>query len=517
MEKEKSWFKGRGYMHVTNKINPVTDKSNVYKLVTTPSLVAKHAFYPLLHKKIPQRRYKIIGYDEANNPIRGHKKNKGRKSESTKKLRPIHYATHIDAQIYAYYSQEIIQKRYEEYLNKNPALSDCISAYRRIPIKGGGSGNKNNIHFAKEAFDYIQKRGECCALAFDIESFFTNLNHKHLKKAWCKLLGTKALPKDHYNIYKSITNYSYILLDNFRTKRGGFDEEVIAENRKQGVHAFFTSPHDFRKQIKDGKIQISKNQYKGDDGKIRGIPQGLPISAMLANLYLLEFDKAVFQKVVKDSGGFYRRYSDDIVVVCSKEQYEGLMRFVVSEIEKYKLKISASKTEICFFSHTKKAGKAFLQSTKLVNGKEKIGFPFRYLGFEFYGDKVLIKSSNLSKFYRRMKYAIKTKVKRLRKYKERYLLDEAPLYKRKLYRLYTQTGMKSRNMNMKVTRYVFDENTSQYIPIRIDVDRRFRGNYFAYIERAARIMEEPAIKQQMNKSWKIFKKYLDQELENTKK
>lgn len=505
MQQKKSWFKSRGYQHLTNKVNPKNDKAYIFQFVKNPKAVAQHAFFPLIHKKIPQRRYKIIDYDKENCPIRGHTKiGKTGKVESTKKLRPIHYATHIDAQIYAYYSREILQSKYESYLKKHPELFDCVSAYRRIPTVNGKS-HKNNIHFAKEAFDCIKERGECCALAFDIESFFTNLNHKYLKKAWSKLLEKKSLPKDHYNIFKSITNYSYVSLNDFRVEgRKNFDEYLLTQYRKVGVQAFFASPKDLRKAIQNGELSIYKNQYHDDEGCIRGIPQGLPISAMLANLYLLEFDKLMLEKVVKEFGGVYRRYSDDIVVICNETDYNVIMDFVNKTIQKFKLRISQGKTEICFFRYTKHKETTKLKSIGLVNGREKQNFPFRYLGFEFYGDKVLLKSSNLSKFYRRMKYAVKAKAKRIEHYKKEKLAPNAPLYKRRLYRIYSYQGKKSHKVDVSIMHYRYNTDLSCYYPTQFSSKRQYRGNYLAYVERASKIMNEPAIKHQLRNHWQIL-------------
>lgn len=515
-EQQKSWFKSRGYVHLTNKINPKNDRAEIFRLVKNPKRVAKHAFFPLFHKKIPQRRYKQIGFYDNGKPKRGHSKN----GESTKKLRPLHYATHIDTKIYAYYSNEIIQKKYEELLKQNPELSNCITAYRRIPIEAGTeSPCKSSIHFAKEVFDYIKNRGEGCAMAFDISSFFTNLNHKKLKKAWCKLLGTKSLPKDHYNIFKSITNYSYILVDELRTgKNNSFDEQQLAYNRQKGVQAFFESPQALRKAIQNGEIRVYKNQYHDNNGKskkIRGIPQGLPISAMLANLYLLEFDKAVFKKV-SELGGFYRRYSDDIVVVCDENQQQEVSAFVINEIEKYNLEIQEAKTEISYFRYDEVNRERKLKvssvRTKIINGeevkKEHEDYPFGYLGFDFYGYKTLIKSKNVAKFYRRMKQAVKSRAKQIEKVKEKYLISNPPLFKRKLYRVYSYKGRKPRKWT-KNRRYLeYDNRLGYYNFETVEKDNLYRGNYLYYVQRAAKIMEEPAIERQLRRHDKILKKYI---------
>lgn len=502
----KSWFKARLYPHITDRANIQKD---VERLVKNPVKVAKHAFVPFIHKKIPVRRYKIIGYTETGKPIRGHKEIKDDKIKSTKKLRPIHYTTHIDAHIYAYYSNEIIQKKYELLLARSPELSQCITAYRRIPTEDGNS-NKSNIHFAKEVFDYIKDKGRCCALAFDIESFFSNLDHKILKKAWTNLLGTKALPEDHYNIYKSITNYSYILLKDLRKKNSrNFDEKRLALNRQKGVHAFFESLAEFRATVKAGDLRIYKTQYHnnetGKNRRLRGIPQGLPISAMLANLYLLEFDKKILQKVETLDIGLYRRYSDDIVVVCSVEQKDELQNFVFEAIKEFNLDIAKSKIEVCIFDYVNDK----LQSTKIVHGLEKPNFPFRYLGFEFYGDKTLIKATNLSNFYRRMKGAIVSKLQRLEQVKAKYLYEQLPIFKRKLYRIYTSLGATKRELPTKITEWKYDALTRRHLPKVKEKTKKFRGNFFSYIHRAEQTMNEPAIKRQMRRHWKILKNYFN--------
>lgn len=509
--KTKSWFKTRGYNHLTNKIS-YSDKAKIYSYVQNPHKVSSHAFFPLLHKKIKQRRYKSYT-DLKGNSRKGHKKLENGRIVSNTKVRPIFYATHIDAQIYAYYSKEIIQKKYEEYLQTNSQLSECITAYRRIPInQNKEEGNKSSIHFAKDVFEYIKKRGECIAMAYDIKSFFTNLDHKILKKSWANLLGTKILPKDHYNIFKSITNFSYVNLDDLRIGKG-FDERKLSENRKNGIQAFFQSPKELRNAIRTGQLNVYKNQYhnnkQGKEPKLRGIPQGLPISAMLANLYMLNFDKAVLEKVVNEHNGFYRRYSDDIVVVCDEQDRQEIQSFLINEIQKYKLKIATAKTEICIFRYVDINGCKVLKSHRLIDNKEYSNTSFNYLGFEFYGDKVLLKSANLAKFFRRMKKAIKSKARRIEKIKEKELVSDVPVYKRKLYRIYSYKGQKTRKWRVKRQRLIFNEELEQFHFSEYDVDNLYRGNYIHYVNRASIIMNEPKIKKQLRNHWKILNDYMD--------
>ena len=504
--KAKSWLKNKGYLHITNRIDIRLEKSKILNLVRNPKLVCKHSFFPLIYKTIPQRRFKIIGYNKNGKPIRGHKKkNNQGYFVSTKKNRRIHYATHVDAHILSYYSSQILGKKYEHYLASNKYLTESIIAYRKISIEGTNS-NKNNIHFAKEVFDFIKKHPTSTAMAFDIENFFPTLNHSHLKRAWCQILGTKSLPPDHYNIFKNITNYSYIELDQFRNNIGSFDEKRLAKIRKFGTSAFYKSPQEFRKAVGDGELRIRKNQYHDEMNKLCGIPQGLAISAMLANIYLLEFDEAI-SKVVYEKKGLYRRYSDDIAIVCDTKYWENIESIVIKEIKKYKLKISQDKTEICRFNL--KSDNSHLESTLIIRSKngliEKKSVPFRYLGFEFNGKNILIKSKNISKFYRRLKYAIKTKSKRIEKAYDKDPLATRVVFKRKLRRSFTSSGAKSRLLKRKIKILEKNKHYGHYEFTFHEIESRYWGNFIGYAKRASEIMEEPKILSQIRNHNKILK------------
>lgn len=479
--KEKDWFKNRGYIHFTNK-TPLERKKSIYNYVANTKKVAKHSFSPLIFKEIKHRRYKESEFD--NGLRRSHKKIKKDKVVSNTKIREILYATHIDAHIFSYYAKKIITPKFEDYLDKFPELSKAIIAYRQIRTEDE-LNFKNNVHFAKEVFSEIKKREHCVVLVLDIENFFPSLNHKKLKLAWSKILGNKCLPKDHYNIFKATTKFSYVKLNDLKIKKNHFDEKKIAENRKIGKDTFFKN----LKELINSDIIIHKNQKKDTNGKIQGIPQGLPISALLANLYMLSFDEKIINNLTKKNNIFYRRYSDDIVFICEENQTEFVEDFVVTEIQNIDLTISKEKTEkILFKKHNNR-----LQSFKIKeNGILHYNFPLNYLGFEFYGYQTLIKSKNLAQFYRNMKQSIRRKHKRVENIKENLLLDEAPLFKRKIYRLYSFKGIKKRELPIKGKNYT----------------RKYRGNYLRYIYKASDELEAPEIKRQLRNHWNILQQTL---------
>lgn len=501
MKRDKDWFKDRGYPHFTNK-TPLSIRKNIEHYVTNHKKVSRHSFSPLIFKEIKQRRYKLSDFNGKLR--RSHKKLKQGKIVSNTKVREILYATHIDAHIYSYYTQQIITPKYEVYLKQNPLLSNSITAYRQIETDDKLKF-KNNVHFAKDVFNEIKQRENCVALVLDIENFFPSLNHKKLKLAWAKILGNKTLPKDHFNLFKATTRFSYVKLKDLKTKNGHFDEKELAKLKKVGKHTYFESI----KNLIDSDIIIHKNQKQDLDKNLMGIPQGLPISALLANIYMIAFDESVIKELTLKHNVFYRRYSDDIVMICNENQIEFVSDFVKSEMIKNKLTVSLEKTEKTLF----KINKGRLQSYKIKNDNSlKENVPLNYLGFEFYGYQTLIKSKNLAKFYREMKETVKRKHKRVETIKERHLLGEAPIFKRKIYRLFSFKGEKSRMLPAKRTDFVDGKAKTEYF------ERKFRGNYLRYAYRASDDLEAPEIKRQLRNHWKILQKTLKKyDFSNVKK
>ena len=502
--KKKDWFKPRGYLHIDSKIN-FEDRKDVIFKVSNPKYVAKHAFLPLLYKSISERRFKKVGTSIEGRPIRSHSED----GKPTKKIRPIHYASHIDSQIYAFYNHNIISLAYEKLLNQTPGLSDCVSAYRRIKAPEGYR-NKCNIHFAMDAIEEIKRRNECIAIALDIKSFFSTLDHNILLERWKQVLQKDHLPDDHYNLYQSITQFHYINLDDLRTIKKGFDEREIASFRKRGIQAFFSSMEDFRTRIKANEFVVRKNQFKRKEGNIKysiGIPQGLPLSALLANLYMYEFDLNVLNELCIKNDVFYRRYSDDIVLICNNSQREFVERFIKELIcgDQVKLKLSDQKTERITFKEIEIAGRTRLQSFSLnSNGEEFFNIPFSYLGFEFYGYKTLIKASKVSNFYRRMKRAVRRQHLKAEKVIERKLDTRKVVYKRRLYRLFTYKGTTKRELPERTKYILSKDHLGYWIRKRITIPRKYRGNALRYANTASEIMNAPEIRKQYRNHFKIL-------------
>lgn len=99
----------------------------------------------------------------------------------------------------------------------------------------------------------------------------------------------------------------------------------------------------------------------------KGLPQGLPLSPLLANLYLDEFDDAL--------GDEFRliRYADDFVILCkSKDEFINAKEKTEKELKNLKLELKTSKTqEASFDEGFDFLGYHFLQWAYTQNKKNK--------------------------------------------------------------------------------------------------------------------------------------------------
>jgi hypothetical protein len=166
--KQRNWFKPKAFTHLTAKLS-LSDAKWVKEYVADVSKVAKHKFYPLIHRTIVTKRFKT-GIGINNELIKKHYTYKNGNKQSTAKYREIYYANHLDSHIYAYYAQRILEPLYEEKLRENAQLNESVIAYRRISLSDN-SRCKCNIDFANEVFDLIKlMKGETAVIALDTRS-----------------------------------------------------------------------------------------------------------------------------------------------------------------------------------------------------------------------------------------------------------------------------------------------------------------------------------------------------------
>ncbi len=371
LEKQTSLYKAQTQNYLHFDLKPSLKRA--YLFLQNKNNVIKHAFYPLIRIDIKRRAFEL--------------QQDGKKIVVTKKPRPITYAAHLDGYIYSYYSF-ILQDLYEKVL-LSQGLSKIVIAYRSITGEDGK--RMNNVRFANEVFTFIASKKNCAVLTYDIKEFFESLDHLYLKKVWANLLNVETLPLDQYRLYKSLTNYHFIRRDSIY--------KALGLNNKRGANPHklrLCNESEFRKLISDkSKPLIESNPQINI---LKGIPQGTPISGLLANIYLLEFDSSLNDSI-KGFNYLYRRYSDDIIIVCPKSYAKKLHNLVMEEISKYKLEINLKKSKKFIFQRSPEGNlESFYKGNKQV---------IQYLGLEYNGQKSLIRSSSLSRYYRRMKYRVK--------------------------------------------------------------------------------------------------------------
>lgn len=425
--RSKSPFAPRSYLHFDEPVKIRTARA----IATCPDTVAKWPFLPFLRHDIEI--------------VRTRENSKGCFTERPK-VRPICYAAHKDAAIYSWYGSQLTE-RYEARLIEM-GLSQCVTAFR--PNSG-----KSNIDHAGEVFEWIRNCGVGRAYAFDITSFFDRLDHPRLKADWEDLIGETRLPSDQFAVFKSLTSFAYV------HRNAAFDAlKISRHNPRAGKRRRLCSPGEFRELIRGAGLV-----HRNDSGK--GIPQGSPMSAVLSNIYLLEFDEALAAWIA-ERGGVYRRYCDDILVAVPASCSDDVAEFVQGKITDLALEIQPEKTT----EHQFQISGDVVQLDK----------PLSYLGFVFDGSRVLIRTVGISRYYAKMRSGVRLAGQTMRKHNAKGKPHE-PMRTRKLFVLYSYVG---------------------------------RHNFTSYAYRAARDLKSPAIKKQIRRHWAALKEEIKKSSKNYK-
>ncbi len=491
------WFKIRRYPHIGF---PISDKEKrwVLEYVQNKEAISRHAFSPFIRRIVKKRRFRRRILPN------------GKRSSvriPTFKKREVFYSNHLDSNIFSYYGW-VLQNSYEQKLEKN-GLHHSVTAYRKIrEPESGPTRNKCNIDFARNVFDFIKHHHErkLVAVTFDIKSFFDSLDHASLKKSWITLLESgSALPADHYQVFKNITKFSYIneweLFEALKTKIW-VEREDSPQLRQKPIdkrkylrekRAIAYCTKDKISWLRENKFIKSNKHTLTDNGdkalRLKGIPQGSPISAVLANIYMLSFDKKI-NDFISRIDGIYRRYSDDMVVVAPLEHEARIMDIFDQEISAINLQIQDSKTQVF---HFEKSGERYfcceknLETDQLIPNRQ-----FEYLGFAFDGKYVMLRSQSLARFYRRMKRQIN-----YRKYHATHskTSTKGEIFKNRLYKRFTFKGANRRRIYQRSR-----QNNNKWVrSTQYDW-----GNFLSYTKMAERIFPENKIKSQTRNHWRIF-------------
>ncbi|MBQ8678519.1 MAG: hypothetical protein IJ530_02025 [Treponema sp.] len=436
--KIKEIFKAKSYSHLDYK----KDIKTLEKNIKDPKWIAKHGFLPLIHITL-----RI-------------KKREGHLKPFIFKNREIFYSSHTDSYIYQYYA-DLVEKKYEAFLVKND-FSNVPTAYRSL-------NGKCNIDFAKEAFDFIKQQKDAIVFVTDFHSFFDSLNHKILKQNLCKILGTKKhLSDDNYAVYKSLTKACYFDLEDIAIHKNVTRKSLQRGKRIPQILLKPDVMRDFKKEhLKFYSDLIGSNE--------KGIPQGTSVSAVYANVYMIDFDKQM-SDYVNSVNGFYRRYSDDIICIVPFSEKDSL-DFIFEKLrQNIDIEISSKKTKRFHISNGK-----IVDCISKANESDDKRLLIEYLGFSFDGNRILLKDGTLNKYYKKLD-------NRLYLMKKLYTEKGKIVGKKHFYKYYSHLGEASRIRYIK--KYPSEKNTYKH------------SNFFSYVNKASKIMNSPSIRHQVRRHWK---------------
>ena len=326
---------------------------SIRKYVMDRTKIVTHSFYPFIHFEKKNSRY-------------------GKKGP--KKPRELYYCSHLDRCVY---------QRYAFLLNYQYNIWACENNIDDVAIAYRDNLGKNNIDFAKDAFDAVRSFPQCFILVGDFTNFFDNLEHQYLKKMMCEVLGVERLPQDYFSVFKNITRFS------------SWDWKDIVKAAGENI-----AERGVRKKINSKETVLTKEQFQKNKKDIKknisgvGVPQGSPISAVLSNIYMIKFDKDI-KRYVTSKGGIYMRYSDDFIIVLPYERDAEIADFtsyIFSYVESMKGLIDLQKEKTSCYTY---------KDEVIYEGDQPSSI--NYLGFLFDGKNIRIRPRAITKYYYRMR------------------------------------------------------------------------------------------------------------------
>lgn len=170
---------------------------------------------------------------------------------------------------------------------------------------------------------------------------------------------------------KKFTEYAKIDLKSFYPS---IDHSLIEHAIKSRIRK-----KEFRSLIMSALAVPTVNEFKGSKHAMpntKGVPQGLAISNILAEISLGKFDN----ELSSDPNIWFKRYVDDILILTTSGQASIVAENVIRKLESIELKPHPLNEE----------------NSKSVVGV--IGTPFSFLGYQIIGEELLIKRDSILRF-----------------------------------------------------------------------------------------------------------------------
>lgn len=244
------------------------------------------------------------------------------------------------------------------------------------------------------------------------------------------MLKVERLPADHFQVFKAITRYAVVDRQTAYEALGYYGEKRTSKIGSP-IKGYLTAHNKMPKKICTGRefrelikkhIQVHYQPY--------GIPQGAPISDLLANLYMIDFDCKVLEWVTHVRGTYFR-YSDDIILIVPEGSIDHscffeLFRSLLSDFDT-RLTIKTEKSAVFVFRKSEGDDQTVHHAfgTQGRNGLE-------YLGFRYQGEKVYLRDSTLSNLHRKISSAAR-RAANARRYPDKDALQLTSLFNYQLF------------------------------------------------------------------------------------
>ena len=141
--------------------------------------------------------------------------------------------------------------------------------------------------------------------------------------------------------------------------------------------------------------QLQKHKLIHKNKNNKGVPQGSPISAVLSNIYMIEFDKEI-NEFATQNNGLYMRYSDDFIIILPFEIESETNEFIKFIVEYFN-----NKSDLVTLQQDKT--KFYIYKNKCIYKHSQNQLTYlKYLVFIFDGTNIKINPKAITKYYYRM-------------------------------------------------------------------------------------------------------------------
>ena len=234
----------------------------------------------------------------------------------------------------------------------------------------------SSYHFTRYKEMLISKGAGKCPRCISIPTVRDKLTLSALNEVLTAVYGTDAITPMPQVIIRQITDalklseYDTFIKTDIETFYASINHELLISQ--------------IRKKIRKGQIcdlitksirtaTVKPNASIKTEARMSGIPEGLSISNILANVYLQPID----EKYQLLEGCRYWRYVDDILILVPASQANDIRRAIEKDMDKLHLSLSQDKT---------------------VVGKIETGF--EYLGYYLLPEKTSVRQSSIINFER---------------------------------------------------------------------------------------------------------------------